>query len=76
MTVDPVAAVAARILDYLQRNPRAADTVEGVHYAWLSAAADDLSLDLTQAALDLLFAQRKVDRVPVGDRLLWRAQQP
>ena len=72
MSVDPVAAVAARILDYLHCHPHAADTVEGVHYAWLDPDAGEVSIDLTQAALDLLYAQRKIDRIPIGGRMLWR----
>lgn len=65
--------VAALIAQYLQRRPAAADTVEGVHYFWVGAQGEELPLDIAQAALDLLLARGEVARVPIGNRVLWRA---
>jgi len=40
---------------YLRENPTAADTVEGVHIVWVGHDLAHPSLDITQAALELLF---------------------
>ncbi|AJK50083.1 hypothetical protein [Burkholderia plantarii] len=65
--------VAAQIAQYLQMNPAAADTVEGIHHFWVGAQTAQQSLELTQAALDYLLARGEVARVPIGNRMLWRA---
>ena len=62
--------VAAHIARYLERNPAAADTVEGVHAFWIGALQ---SIDVTQAALEYLLEQGAIVNVPIGNRVLWRA---
>ncbi|MDN7183245.1 hypothetical protein M0D69_35580 [Caballeronia sp. SEWSISQ10-4 2] len=73
MNADLMRMVAHRITRYLRENPTAADTVEGVHIVWVGHDLAHPSLDITQAALELLFDEGLVACVPIGNRLLWRA---
>ncbi|WP_176057311.1 hypothetical protein [Paraburkholderia sp. BCC1876] len=74
--IDDLTRIAAlQILRYLLDHPAAADTVEGVHFVWIGTDAAANSPDITQAALELLFEQGLVACVPIGNRLLWRAQR-
>lgn len=73
MNADLTRTVADRIVRYLRENPAAADTVEGVHIVWVGPDLAHLSIDITQAALELLFDEGLVACVPIGNRLLWRA---
>ncbi|MFC0691850.1 hypothetical protein [Paraburkholderia humisilvae] len=72
MNDDIVRAVAQRIARYLQDNPDAADTVEGVHHVWIGDPALASSLDITQAALEWLLASGRIACVRVAHRQLWR----
>ncbi|KKB61225.1 hypothetical protein WM40_24430 [Robbsia andropogonis] len=65
--------VATQIAHYLQMNPVAADTVEGIHHFWVGAQSAQHSLDVTQAALEYLLARGEVVRIPIGNRILWHA---
>lgn len=65
--------VAAYIARYLERNPAAADTVEGVHAFWIGAQCAQDSIDVTQAALEYLLERGVIANVPIGNRVLWRA---
>ena len=73
MNDELIERVAAHIARYLERNPAAADTVEGVHAFWIGAQCAQESLDVTQAALEYLLEQGAIMNVPVGNRMLWRA---
>jgi hypothetical protein len=72
MNDDLVRAVAQSIARYLHDHPDAADTVEGVHHVWIGDPALSSSLDITQAALELLLASERVVCVRVARRQLWR----
>lgn len=74
MTDDLTHLVAQHIARYLLDHPAAADTVEGVHFVWVGPDVAQASLDITQAALELLFEQGLIACVPIGSRLLWRAR--
>ncbi|HTH74950.1 MAG TPA: hypothetical protein VL635_11140 [Trinickia sp.] len=65
--------VAAYIARYLEHNPAAADTVEGVHAFWIGAQCAQESIDVTQAALEYLLERGAIANVPIGNRVLWRA---
>ncbi|WGS52867.1 hypothetical protein LFL96_32355 [Paraburkholderia sp. D15] len=75
MIDDQTRIAALHILRYLLDHPAAADTVEGVHFMWIGPESAYLSLDVTQAALELLLEQGLVACVPIGSRLLWRARR-
>lgn len=65
--------VAAHIARYLERNPAAADTVEGIHAFWIGEQCAQQSIDITQAALEYLLERDMIVIVPIGNRVLWRA---
>ncbi|MBN1608916.1 MAG: hypothetical protein JW940_19975 [Polyangiaceae bacterium] len=60
--------IAAEILRYLRRNPRAKDTVEGIVRWWLPPLHDRASTEATERALNGLVEQGQVLRVasPTG----------
>ena len=65
----------AAISRHIAEHPRAADTLEGIHFGWISwdDASAALQLTATQTALQEL-AQRGVLEVHrVGNRLVWRS---
>lgn len=68
-----VASIAARIASYLERNSRAADTIDGVMYFWVGVELTLGSRELTQAALERLRDEGRIARVVIGGRELWRA---
>lgn len=49
--------LAEEILEYLRRNPHAADAVEGISRWWLRHRHTDADLDQVQKALDYLVAK-------------------
>lgn len=75
MTDDLTRAVAQHIARYLLEHPAAADTVEGVHFVWVGPDVQHVSIDVTQAALQLLFDEGRIACAPIGSRLLWRARR-
>jgi hypothetical protein len=73
MNDELIRGVAASIARYLEEHCGAADTVEGVHYFWIGAEAAHGSIEVTQAALGLLLEEGRIARVPIANRVLWRA---
>jgi hypothetical protein len=65
-----VSSIAVAILDYLRSHPRSADTLEGVQQCWLGS--EDENPTIVLLALEQLETDGLVERVPVGNRLLWR----
>jgi hypothetical protein len=58
----------AQVVDrYLERFPRAADTIDGIHTWWLDDRASDVSRAVLQAALDLLLAQGRIVKSALPD---------
>ncbi|GLU31297.1 hypothetical protein WKR88_15300 [Trinickia caryophylli] len=68
-----VASIAARIASYLERNRRAADTIDGIMHFWVGVDLTLGSRELTQAALERLRDEGRIARVAIGGRELWRA---
>lgn len=64
--------VAAAILAYVQRRPESADTVEGIHNWWIDWHGRIESPQVTEQALEHLEKQQLMEKVSVGNRLLWR----
>lgn len=62
-----VAAIAEEILGYLQANPEASDTVEGVQRWWLSRRSHDPKVEDVRRALDHLVAHGFVSRRGLAD---------
>jgi len=48
------------ILNYLQKNPKAGDTLEGIARWWLEFERIEVSVDKVQDALDSLLEEGKV----------------
>ncbi|HEX8962757.1 MAG TPA: hypothetical protein VF801_07115 [Rhodocyclaceae bacterium] len=65
-----VTSIAVAILDYLRSHPRSADTLEGIQQCWLGSEDDNPAIVLL--ALERLEADGLVERLPIGNRLLWR----
>ena len=65
------AAVAIR--EYLQAQPGAADTAEGIAHWWVLPVTGEKDLDLVMEALALLEAQGEVEPWQLGRRFLYRA---
>jgi hypothetical protein len=64
-----VNAAAIAILHYLHLHPWSADTLEGIQQWWIPSDETEL---VVQLALERLEADRLVESVPIGGRLLWR----
>jgi len=58
--------LAAEIVRYLRQNPRAADTLDGIHNWWLRDAGRHRPRELTQQAVDLLVALGVLRRVQLA----------
>jgi hypothetical protein len=71
-----IATTMVHILGYLDRNPNAADTVDGVAY-WVPQSERMLSRDLLQQALDGLVARRDLysETLP-GGAVIYRRRGP
>jgi hypothetical protein len=71
-----IATTMVQILGYLERNPNAADTIDGVAY-WVPQSEQIPSRDVLQAALDGLVARRELysERLP-GGALIYRRRGP
>lgn len=67
-----VLAVAKEIQSYLDKHPNAADSAEGVMRWWLSQQRFEESMQIVQAALELLVSKGNVDRaVTPGGRAVY-----
>lgn len=64
--------VAAAILAYVQERPGSADTAEGIHTWWIDWHGCIESQQVTEQALEYLEKQCLMEKVSIGDRLLWR----
>lgn len=67
-----IESVAAAILAYVERRPQSADTVQGIHAWWIDWHGRIESPEVTERALEYLEQQGQMERVSVGNRLLWR----
>jgi hypothetical protein len=56
----------AEIVRYLRENPRAADTLDGIHDWWLRDARLHCPREVTQQAVDLLVARGLLSRVQLA----------
>lgn len=56
----------AEIVRYLRENPRAADTLDGIHNWWLRDVRRRGTPDETQQAVDLLVARGVMHRIPLA----------
>lgn len=66
---------AAAIWEYLKKYPESVDSVEGIHSWWIEWQDRVESLQITEQALELLEAQGMMEKVHVGNRLLWRRRR-
>ncbi len=67
---DRVTSIANQIEGYLQKNPSAADSAEGIQRWWIQGW--EVSLDLVQQALDRLQAQGIIERTTIGGTTIYR----
>ncbi len=67
-----VETVAAAILAYVRCRPQSADTVQGIHAWWIDWHGRIESPEVTEGALEHLERQGLMERVSIGNRLLWR----
>jgi len=67
-----IESVAAAILAYVQEHSASADTVDGIHNWWIDWQGRIESPQVTERALELLEQQGLMEKVAVGNRLLWR----
>lgn len=70
-----IAFAANAIREYLRQRPESADTLEGVHDWWIRWPGIPESPALTGIALERLEASGEVERVQIGNRVLWRRRQ-
>ncbi len=68
MDAEPERRLAEDILDYLNRHPRAIDTVPGIARWWLGMEVHESNCRLVEAALQILIEQGSVERIVKGDR--------
>jgi len=59
--------IAGRILDYLQKNPDAGDTLEGIASWWLGLQQIDISVSEVEDALNSLLEEGLIRRHRAGD---------
>ena len=76
MDHSPTQLIAQAILLHLEQCPASADTVEGIQAWWIDACALGASLAGTLTALEQLERDRKVERLVLGGRQLWRKARP
>ncbi|MGE9744228.1 hypothetical protein [Bdellovibrio bacteriovorus] len=62
----------SEITQTLQRNPQAADTLEGVHMYWIRWEGQPESIQITEVALQCLESQGVVERIKLVNHVLWR----
>ncbi|WP_273428077.1 hypothetical protein [Chitinibacter tainanensis] len=66
------AALIAAIRQYLQLNPHAADTAEGITLFWLNELPLPPSAAQVADALAALLASGEVEALPLAGRTVWR----
>lgn len=64
------------IVAFLEFNPKAADTVEGVHSFWIQWPEPIPPIAITAAALSLLKIQGIVEIKEIGKQSIWRSVNP
>lgn len=70
--MDPhVEKIVQEILAYLERNPQAADTAEGIERWWLRGTQDH-SAGLVARALEILVARGDIERVRSAHGIVFR----
>lgn len=74
MDSSSIESLCAAILAYLQRHPKSADTLDGIHAWWLPRELA-LHSKLTEQALDLLVSRGEIECVSVGNSKIFRRQQ-
>lgn len=67
-----VAFASSQIEHYLQVHPQAADSLQGVHYFWITWPDQPEALVVTETALHCLQEQSIVESFNVGNNVLWR----
>jgi hypothetical protein len=72
MDSQAIELAAAAILNYLQQHPNSADTAEGIHAWWIDWDGCIESPLVTERALEYLEDQHLMERVSIGNRVLWR----
>ncbi len=58
--------ISIMILNYLQKNPEAGDTLEGITRWWLEAEKIEISVDEVTYALEILLQKGQVQRHKTG----------
>jgi len=72
-----VDAIATAILVYLQSNPLAADSADGVACWWLGPALSNVTVEQVERALKLLVSRRALRRLRLMDgTVLYSQLQP
>lgn len=64
-TEDKIKQVAQEILDYLQRNPNAADTLNGIANWWISKQRIKENVYVVEQALENLEQQGEIKKVEI-----------
>ncbi|HZX31760.1 MAG TPA: hypothetical protein VFF03_10435 [Rhodocyclaceae bacterium] len=72
MDYQAIEQAAAAILNYVQQHPNSADTAEGIHAWWIDWEGRIESPLVTEQALEYLERQHLMERVSIGNRVLWR----
>ena len=63
---------AAAIQRYLELRPSSSDTLEGIHQTWIRSRGDEVSIEVTRAALDYLLIAGYVESKRAGNQEIWR----
>ncbi len=77
---DPTAerddALCFELVSYLQEHPHAMDSLEGIAEWWLPRHHIRIGVERVSRALEWLAKRDIVERVPEGDRMLYRLRSP
>ncbi len=72
---ESIEGVVAALRRYLQVQPHAADTLEGIHRWWIDWGAEEKSPEVTHRALDRLVEEGVMEYVDIAQRRVWRARR-
>lgn len=66
---------AQAIRDFLAQRPGMADTTEGIHHWWINWQGHPASIDVTEAAVQQLEAEKFIEHIQINQRIIWRLRR-
>lgn len=73
--LDKVELVTGAIRRYLAGNPKAADTLDGIHRWWIDWGDEEESREATERALARLVEQGVMESVEIANRRVFHARR-